>query len=58
MTPLYIAAQQGHLAVVQYLAEQGADINKATNNGQTPLRAALFNSHHEVAAYLRAAGAK
>ena len=32
-----MAAQNGHLAVVQYLIQQGADKNKAKNNGTTPL---------------------
>jgi len=39
MTPLYYAVQQGHLSVVEYLANQKADINaKDTNvkDGKTP----------------------
>ena len=31
-TSLYIAAQQGHIAVVQYLLEQGADKDKARDD--------------------------
>jgi len=31
MTPLHLAAQNGHLSVVEYLVNQKADIN-ATNN--------------------------
>ena len=31
MTPLIVAANNGHAPVVQYLVEKGADINKARN---------------------------
>ena len=36
-TPLYMAAQNGHEAVVRALIEFGADVNKARDNGRTPL---------------------
>ena len=58
MTPLLMAAGNGSFMIVRYLVEQGADKNKADNYGTTPLRAALARRHTEVAAYLRAAGAK
>ena len=37
VTPLLIAAQNGHEAVLRVLIEAGADINKAEDNGSTPL---------------------
>ena len=37
MTPLLWAALSGHLPVVQYLYEQGADKEARNNNGMTPL---------------------
>ena len=40
------------------MAEQGADIDKAGDSGYTPLGAAIAEGHAEVAAYLRAAGAR
>ena len=35
--PLYIAAQQGHLEVVRFLCEVGAEKIQAMNDGLTPL---------------------
>ena len=52
-----MAAHDGHLVVVRYLVEQGVDMNKAANNGPTPLLAAILKGHDEVAAFLHAAGA-
>jgi ankyrin repeat protein len=37
-TPLFIAAQKGHLAVLRCLLDElGADVNQASNRGFTPL---------------------
>ena len=47
-SPLYIAAEQGHLAVVQYLLEHGADKDKATNEGGTPIYMAAQNGYLAV----------
>ena len=35
-TPLHIAAQNGHLSIVEFLIKSGADINKSRNCGKTP----------------------
>jgi ankyrin repeat protein len=42
---------------VQYLEQQGADINQATSNGWTPLYAATTQGHFAVANYLLEKGA-
>lgn len=36
-TSLYIACQQGKLAVVELFSEKGANINQARDDGATPL---------------------
>ena len=36
-TPLILAAEKGHVDVVEYLLEQGADVDKASDGGETPL---------------------
>ena len=58
-TPLHQAALAGHLDVVRVLVERGArlDIRDIFHHG-TPLGWALHTSRADVAAYLRAHGAK
>lgn len=60
--PHSIAAQKGHLAVVQYLVVQylvqhGADKEKSTNDGGTPLFIAAQNDQAMVVQYLMQQGA-
>ena len=59
-TPVFVASQNGHLAVVQYLVEeQGVDVNKATIEARgtlTPLHAAVPNGFIDVAVCLMERG--
>jgi ankyrin repeat protein len=54
---LFIASQDGHVEVARLLIEAGADIDKAKDNGVTPLYVASQNGHVEVARLLIEAGA-
>jgi len=62
MTPLHLAATNGHVPVVKYLCEQGADQEAVCSQGKTPLGWASWhydkqNSHTNTLTmqYLRAA---
>jgi ankyrin repeat protein len=49
VTPLYMAAQQGHVALVQCLVKKlGADINQTTHDGATSLYIAAQQGHLPV----------
>jgi ankyrin repeat protein len=45
VTPLYIAAQVGHEAVVRALIEAGVDVNRAADDGVTPLYVGAQQGH-------------
>ena len=58
-TAMWRAAQKGHLAIVQVLVEQGADMDKMhlLDTVTTPLSTASFNGHLNVVQYLLEQGA-
>jgi ankyrin repeat protein len=47
-TPLFVAAQNGHVEAVRLLFEAGADFHKAADDGATPLDVAAQEGHVEV----------
>ena len=43
-TPLHMASQKGHTAVIRFLLEKGADMQVRDDEGMTPLeKAMVFN---------------
>jgi ankyrin repeat protein len=57
-TALHYAVFNGDTELVEYLIKHGANINKATAEGSTPLFLAKMEDYGEIARILRDAGAK
>ena len=57
MTLLHHAACDGRKQIVQYLLDQGADINAAVKNGFTPIHVAAVQGHTDVVRWLAERGA-
>ena len=51
-TPLYLAATEGHVNVMEYLVENGAVVNTKAEDGSTPLLQAARNKHDDVVSFL------
>ena len=57
-SPLMNAAFNGNLEIARTLVDRGADVNARTTDGKTPLSIAVEKGNEEVAAFLRAHGAR
>jgi ankyrin repeat protein len=57
VSPLMIAAANGHTEIVTALLEANADVNAAHTDGSTPLWVAAANGHTEIVTALLAAEA-
>lgn len=58
MTPLLMAARQGHMEAVKLLLDAGAPINQVSAGDKTsPLLIAIINGHFDLAKYLLDRGA-
>lgn len=58
LTPLMLAAQNGHAEVVKALLARDADVSAKSNDNGTALSRAEQGSHAEVVKLLKAAGAR
>ena len=56
-TAILIAAWKGHFAVVRFLAENGADLEKKEKGGLSPLHVAAANNNLDIVRYLVEQGA-
>ena len=52
-TPLYVASEKGHRAVVEALLQHEAASEHIANNGETPLSVALSKGNLDVVKLLR-----
>ena len=57
-TPWLIAAQEGHLNIVQFLVQAGADKEKTKDNGATAILLAAEEGKFEVVRFLVESGAE
>ena len=55
--PIWVASAAGHIALVKYLLQKGADVNAVTSTNSTSLRAACFDGHFDIVEYLIQNGA-
>jgi ankyrin repeat protein len=52
LTPLLLAAREGHVELIRMLADAKADLNAVAGDGKTPLALAIFNGQYDVASFL------
>jgi ankyrin repeat protein len=52
LTPLMLAAREGHLELARMLVSGGADVNAVAGDGKTALALAIFNGNYDLASLL------
>jgi ankyrin repeat protein len=52
LTPLTLAAREGHLELARILVGAGADVDAVTGDGKTALAVAIFNGNYGLASFL------
>jgi ankyrin repeat protein len=52
LTPLMLAAREGHVELARVLTDAGAQVDEAAGDGKTALALAIFNGNYEVASFL------
>ena len=57
-TALHLAAGNGHIRVVEFLCDNGADVNAVDRWGGRPLDDAQFDGHVDCVRYLQSRGAR
>jgi ankyrin repeat protein len=56
-TPLHLSSREGHVDIVRFLVEHGANTSAQDQLGQTPLHVASWNGHLDIARILVEHGA-
>ena len=51
-TPLQISSKNGHLEMVKFLVENGANTSRRTGEGKTPKELAKEETHEDIVEYL------
>ena len=51
-TPLQISSKNGHLEMVKFLVEKGANTSRRTGEGKTPKELAKEENHEDIVEYL------
>lgn len=57
VTPLWYAAVDGKLNLLEFLVKRGANIHCVSDKGSTPVRSACFMNHYHIVKYLIELGA-
>lgn len=55
---MFVAAQEGHVQILDYLLRYGAQVNQQNKDGDTPLLYACLNRRKEAIQWLLSHGAK